>query len=73
MNNPRQRWMLQNGDCRLNYSMGFRDACNAIGVDPRTIQSANKAVDWTEAELKNIRAGVDPATGPYAPTSHLTA
>ena len=51
--------------------MGFKDACKAMGVESKTLQASNKAVYWTESQLKNIQAGTDPDTGPYASTSHL--
>ena len=71
MNNPRMKWMFRSQEHRADYNMGFKDACKAMGVESKTLQASNKAVYWTESQLKNIQAGTDPDTGPYAPTSHL--
>ena len=71
MNDPCMKWMFRSQEHRADYNMGFHDACKAAGVDPITLNSANKSVRWTESQLKNIEAGTDPDTGPYASTSHL--
>ena len=71
MNDPRLKWMFRGHEERKAYSMGFRDACVAAGIDAGSISIANKAVFWLPWQLKNIEAGTDPNTGPYAPVSHL--
>ena len=40
-------------------------------IDADSMSIANKAVNWLPWQLKNIEAGTDPNTGPYAPVSHL--
>ena len=71
MNTPRQKWMFRSSEHRQDYNMGFLDACRAAGIEADTLNAANKAILWEPWQLKNIEAGTDPNTGPYAPTSHL--